>query len=68
MYPADITRKARLADFGLSRRLPKGQTTHLTRSAGAKCWMAREIIIEDGGDEHVPYKRSADIQVCYYSS
>ncbi|CAL8366237.1 unnamed protein product [Boreogadus saida] len=52
--------KARLADFGISRRLPIGQTSLRTRGAGTKCWMARENIDED---VDVPCKMSADIQV-----
>jgi len=51
-----------LADFGISRRLPNGQTTLHTTSAGTKCWKAREIL-----DVYVdvPCKMSADIQVCF---
>ncbi|XP_071397325.1 uncharacterized protein [Centroberyx affinis] len=56
----DVMRRARLADFGISRRLPEGKTTLYTRSAGAKCWMAKETLTE-GSD--VPYKRNTDIQV-----
>ncbi|XP_068432589.1 uncharacterized protein [Clinocottus analis] len=56
----DVLQRARLADFGISRQLDKGQTTHCTRSAGTKCWMATETL-EDEGD--VPYKSSTDIQV-----
>ncbi|XP_035768716.1 serine/threonine-protein kinase ppk4-like [Neolamprologus brichardi] len=55
----DVTGRARLADFGISRRLPKGQTTLLTRSAGTRCWMARETLEE----ESASYKKSTDIQV-----
>uniref|UniRef100_A0A3B4HCI9 Protein kinase domain-containing protein n=1 Tax=Pundamilia nyererei TaxID=303518 RepID=A0A3B4HCI9_9CICH len=43
----DVTGRARLADFGISRRLLKGQTTLHTRSAGTKCWMARETLAEE---------------------
>ncbi|CAL8327467.1 unnamed protein product [Lota lota] len=56
----DVCRKARLADFGISRRLPNGQTTLHTRGAGTKCWMARETLDED---VDVPCKMSSDIQV-----
>ncbi|CAL8241833.1 unnamed protein product [Merluccius merluccius] len=56
----DVCGKARLADFGISRRLPNGQTTLHTGSAGTKCWMARETLDED---VDVPCKMSADIQV-----
>ncbi|CAL8376541.1 unnamed protein product [Gadus morhua 'NCC'] len=56
----DVCGKARLADFGISRRLPIGQTSFFTGGAGTKCWMAREninVVVD------VPCKMSADIQV-----
>ncbi|KAL6490572.1 hypothetical protein MHYP_G00009170 [Metynnis hypsauchen] len=56
----DITGKARLADFGISRRLNLGQTTLRTSAAGTKYWKARETIEEDNNGA---YKRSSDIQV-----
>ncbi|XP_078147740.1 uncharacterized protein LOC139932716 isoform X2 [Centroberyx gerrardi] len=56
----DVKRRARLSDFGISRRLPEGQTTLHTRSAGTKCWMAKETLTEDAD---IPYKSSTDIQV-----
>ncbi|XP_072542945.1 uncharacterized protein [Salminus brasiliensis] len=56
----DITGKARLADFGISRRLNLGQTTLRTNAAGTKYWKAKEIIEED---DNSVYKRSSDIQV-----
>uniref|UniRef100_A0A8D3CUS4 Uncharacterized protein n=1 Tax=Scophthalmus maximus TaxID=52904 RepID=A0A8D3CUS4_SCOMX len=56
----DVNGRARLADFGISRRLPKDQTTHHTRSAGTEGWMATETL--KGGDE-IRYKWSTDIQV-----
>ncbi|XP_017569457.1 uncharacterized protein LOC108437100 isoform X1 [Pygocentrus nattereri] len=56
----DITGKARLADFGISRRLNLGQTTLRTTAAGTKFWKARETIEED---DYSAYKRSSDIQV-----
>ncbi|XP_059891526.1 uncharacterized protein LOC132445502 isoform X3 [Gadus macrocephalus] len=56
----DVCGKARLADFGISRRLPIGQTSFFTGGAGTKCWMASENIDED---VDVPCKMSADIQV-----
>ncbi|XP_063045714.1 uncharacterized protein LOC134439733 [Engraulis encrasicolus] len=43
----DITGKARLADFGISRRLNVGQTTLRTTPAGTKCWKSREALEED---------------------
>ncbi|XP_059211090.1 uncharacterized protein LOC131989777 isoform X1 [Centropristis striata] len=58
----DVNGRARLADFGISRRLSKGQTTHRTGSAGTKCWMAKETLTEEG-DTNIPYKSSTDIQV-----
>ncbi|CAI5668650.1 unnamed protein product [Oreochromis niloticus] len=59
----DVTRRARLADFGISRRLPKGQSTFYTRSAGTKCWMARETFPEEAEKSVISYKSSTDIQV-----
>ncbi|XP_028284759.1 serine/threonine-protein kinase/endoribonuclease IRE1-like isoform X3 [Parambassis ranga] len=57
----DVNGRARLADFGISKRLPEGQTTLRTASAGTKCWMARETLTEDS--VKVSYKASADVQV-----
>uniref|UniRef100_A0A669CEP5 Protein kinase domain-containing protein n=1 Tax=Oreochromis niloticus TaxID=8128 RepID=A0A669CEP5_ORENI len=57
----DVTGRARLADFGISRRLLKGQTTLRTRSAGTRCWMARETLAEE--ESVISYKSSTDIQV-----
>ncbi len=54
--------KARLADFGISRQLPKGQTTHRTSRAGTKCWMAKETL---AGEADIPYKTMTDIQVTF---
>ncbi|CAB1442535.1 unnamed protein product [Pleuronectes platessa] len=56
----DVNGRARLADFGISRRLPKNQTTYHTRSAGTEGWMATETLKEDGD---IRYKSSTDIQV-----
>ncbi|KAM6949268.1 uncharacterized protein FYW47_015673 [Aplochiton taeniatus] len=56
----DVENNARLADFGISRRLPKGQTTLHTSSAGTKCWKAKETLDEES---NVAYKSSTDIQV-----
>ncbi|TDG99790.1 hypothetical protein EPR50_G00197860 [Perca flavescens] len=58
----DVKGRARLADFGISRRLPKGQTTYRTGSAGTKCWMAKETLADDD-DTKIPYKSNTDIQV-----
>ncbi|CAI5668637.1 unnamed protein product [Oreochromis niloticus] len=59
----DVTGRARLADFGISRRLLKDQTTLRTRSAGTKCWMARETLAEEAEESVISYKSSTDIQV-----
>ncbi|XP_041928947.1 uncharacterized protein LOC121693533 isoform X1 [Alosa sapidissima] len=57
----DIQGKARLADFGISRRLNVGQTTLVTKSAaGTKCWKSREVVDEDSD---AGFKRSSDVQV-----
>ncbi|XP_027032763.2 uncharacterized protein LOC113662223 [Tachysurus fulvidraco] len=56
----DITGKARLADFGISRRLKLGETTCRTNPAGTRYWKARETLEEDCNSG---YKRSSDIQV-----
>ncbi|KAK3567371.1 hypothetical protein QTP86_019898 [Hemibagrus guttatus] len=56
----DITGKARLADFGISRRLKLGETTCRTSPAGTKYWKARETLEEDSNSG---YKRSSDVQV-----
>ena len=55
-----------MADFGISRRLPKGQTTHRTRGAGTKCWKAKETLDEDEDDMPIAYKTSTDIQVVVF--
>ncbi|XP_039862217.1 uncharacterized protein LOC120717981 [Simochromis diagramma] len=59
----DVTGRARLADFGISRRLLKGQTTLRTSSAGTRCWMARETLAEEAEESVISYKSSTDIQV-----
>ncbi|XP_043101703.1 uncharacterized protein LOC122349643 [Puntigrus tetrazona] len=56
----DINGKARLSDFGISRRLNLSQTTLRTSSAGTRCWKAKETIDEE---DNIGYKRSSDIQV-----
>ncbi|XP_074518440.1 uncharacterized protein LOC141784501 [Halichoeres trimaculatus] len=56
----DVTGRARLADFGISRRIDKGQKTHRTVTAGTKCWKAREAI---KAKVNVPYKDKTDVQV-----
>ncbi|XP_047457593.1 uncharacterized protein LOC125018022 [Mugil cephalus] len=56
----DVKGRARLSDFGISRRLLTGQTTLRTASAGTKCWMAKETLLEEA---NIPYKSNTDIQV-----
>uniref|UniRef100_A0A8C2BFV1 Uncharacterized protein n=1 Tax=Cyprinus carpio TaxID=7962 RepID=A0A8C2BFV1_CYPCA len=56
----DINGKARLADFGISRRLKQSETTLRTSIAGTRCWKAKETIDEEA---NTGYKRSSDIQV-----
>ncbi|XP_050971448.1 uncharacterized protein LOC127168547 isoform X1 [Labeo rohita] len=56
----DIKGKARLADFGISRRFKQTETTLRTRIAGTRCWKAKETIKEK---VNTNYKRSSDIQV-----
>ncbi|XP_030017627.1 uncharacterized protein LOC115438278 isoform X2 [Sphaeramia orbicularis] len=58
----DVSGRARLADFGISRRLLKGQTTWRTCSAGTKCWMAKETIAAEG-EPDIPFKSNTDVQV-----
>ncbi len=61
-FVIDINEKARLADFGISRRLKQGETTLRTSIAGTRCWKAKETIDEE---TNTGYKRSSDIQVCF---
>ncbi|KAA0723828.1 Serine/threonine-protein kinase/endoribonuclease ire-1 [Triplophysa tibetana] len=56
----DIRGKARLADFGISRRLKPSETTLRTSTAGTKFWKAKEAIDEESNSG---YKRCSDIQV-----
>ncbi|XP_077962476.1 serine/threonine-protein kinase/endoribonuclease IRE1-like isoform X1 [Gasterosteus aculeatus] len=56
----DVLDRVKLADFGISRRLPKGASTHRSGRAGTQCWMATETL--NGGND-TPYKQSTDIQV-----
>uniref|UniRef100_A0A3P8U2T9 Protein kinase domain-containing protein n=1 Tax=Amphiprion percula TaxID=161767 RepID=A0A3P8U2T9_AMPPE len=56
----DVSGKARLADFGISRRLLNDQTTLRTASAGTIGWMATETLTEESV---VRYKSSTDVQV-----
>ncbi|XP_073705012.1 probable serine/threonine-protein kinase irlD [Garra rufa] len=54
----DSGKTARLADFGLSRKLEEGRSTVHTARAGTLGWEATEILKENSG-----YKTSSDIQV-----
>ncbi|XP_056599793.1 uncharacterized protein LOC130417936 [Triplophysa dalaica] len=56
----DIRGKAKLADFGISRRLKPSETTLQTSPAGTKFWKAKETIYVKS---NIGYKRSSDIQV-----
>ncbi|XP_034085226.1 serine/threonine-protein kinase/endoribonuclease IRE1-like isoform X2 [Gymnodraco acuticeps] len=58
----DVKGRARLADFGISRRLPKDQTTYRTGKDGTRRWMAKETLSEKD-ETKIPYKSSSDIQV-----
>ena len=63
-----------IADFGISRTLPKEQTTYKSGVRGTEGWMAVETIPteddEEDADTQVRYKKQSDIQVvgmlCYY--
>ncbi|XP_056614481.1 uncharacterized protein LOC130429743 isoform X2 [Triplophysa dalaica] len=61
----DIRGKAKLADFGISRRLKPSETTLRTSTAGTKFWKAKEAIDEESNSG---YKRSSDIQVHFVRS
>lgn len=56
----DVTKRVRLAGFGLCRRLPGGQTTLYISCVGTKNWMAKETLT---GEDNVPYNWRTDIQV-----
>ncbi|KAL6477059.1 hypothetical protein MHYP_G00155580 [Metynnis hypsauchen] len=58
----DVKGNARLADFGISRRLNRGESTKYTARAGTRGWEAAEIL-ENEDEENCRYKRSSDIQV-----
>ncbi|KAL6477055.1 hypothetical protein MHYP_G00155540 [Metynnis hypsauchen] len=58
----DVKGNARLADFGISRRLNRGESTRCTSRAGTRGWEAAEIL-ENEDEEKCRYKRSSDIQV-----
>ncbi|ROL53009.1 Serine/threonine-protein kinase/endoribonuclease ire-1 [Anabarilius grahami] len=57
----DTEGRARLADFGISRKLEEGKTTVFTDRAGTQGWEATEILNQT--DSKGRYKTSADIQV-----
>ncbi|XP_043084607.1 serine/threonine-protein kinase/endoribonuclease IRE1-like [Puntigrus tetrazona] len=54
----DSGKNARLADFGLSRKLEEGRSTVHTARAGTQGWEATEILNQGTG-----YKKTSDIQV-----
>ena len=66
----------KVSDFGISRTLPEGQTTHKSGVSGTDGWMAAESIPPENEDDlsfeeiQVRYKKHSDIQVlgmlCYY--
>ncbi|KAK9978154.1 hypothetical protein ABG768_019920 [Culter alburnus] len=56
----DTEGRARLADFGISRKLDEGKTTVYTDRAGTQGWEATEILNQT---ERSGYKKSSDIQV-----
>ncbi|XP_028330507.1 2-5A-dependent ribonuclease-like isoform X2 [Gouania willdenowi] len=56
----DVNGKARLADFSISRQLPKDQTSLHTSSAGTKGWIARETL---SAESDTVYTSRTDIQV-----
>ncbi|XP_073712862.1 serine/threonine-protein kinase/endoribonuclease ire-1-like [Misgurnus anguillicaudatus] len=56
----DSGNNARLADFGISRRLEDDKSTVYTGRAGTKCWEAVETLEPT---EKTGYKRSSDVQV-----
>ncbi|XP_072550278.1 serine/threonine-protein kinase/endoribonuclease ire-1-like [Salminus brasiliensis] len=60
----DVEGNARLADFGLSRRLNSGASTKYTSKAGTPGWEAAEILADENeNDGKCRYKKSTDIQV-----
>ena len=62
-----------LSDFGISRKLRKGQTTHKSAERGTDDWIAVESLLSDMEDDddssneqaekQVRYKKQSDIQV-----
>ncbi|XP_058626154.1 serine/threonine-protein kinase/endoribonuclease IRE1-like isoform X2 [Onychostoma macrolepis] len=54
----DSGKNARLADFGISRKLEEGKSTVHTARAGTQGWEATEILNQETG-----YKQNSDIQV-----
>ncbi|KAI4876953.1 hypothetical protein NFI96_019068 [Prochilodus magdalenae] len=58
----DVRGNARLADFGISRRLNRGVSSRCTRRAGTQGWEATEILNNEDEDR-CNYRKSTDIQV-----
>ncbi|XP_060937246.1 serine/threonine-protein kinase/endoribonuclease IRE1-like [Limanda limanda] len=56
----DVEGRARLAGFGMSRLLPKDQTTYQSHRTETDCWMATECLKED---DDIQYTTSTDVQV-----
>ncbi|KAF4104588.1 hypothetical protein G5714_013919 [Onychostoma macrolepis] len=57
----DSGKNARLADFGISRKLEDGRSTVHTARAGTRGWEATEILNQENRPKR--YKMSSDIQV-----
>ncbi|KAL6477060.1 hypothetical protein MHYP_G00155590 [Metynnis hypsauchen] len=58
----DVGGKARLADFGISRRLDGGESTRCTSRMGTEGWEAAEIL-ENEDEKKCRYSKKTDIQV-----
>ena len=63
----NVDREMVLADFGISRALPKEQTTYKSGVSGTPGWMSVESLPnndeEEDADIQVRYKKKSDIQV-----
>ncbi|KAL7860338.1 hypothetical protein AOLI_G00166870 [Acnodon oligacanthus] len=58
----DVEGRARLADFGISRRLDGGESTKCTSRLGTEGWEAAEIL-GNKDKKQCRYKKETDIQV-----
>ena len=54
-----------LSDFGISRKLRKGQTTHKSGEKGTDDWIAVESLLSDLEDDDDSSKKQAEKQVRY---